>query len=503
MLNATGGSSRSTRTPCAVAGADARVVSPTHPPVRTAVSQASGPCGSGGVRGFEAGGAAVLAHGGVVAGAVVRVDERERLAGQIGKRDGAALRERVPFADGEHRALLAHDVAAHAVGGLAQNPSAISSSPAATSRTSTPVLSCRALHAQRRALARELGERRLRDVVRAGREPERERPGLTRRRGCGRRPPRPRPRAPPPRRGSSTARPASESSTRCGVRSSSRTPSWRSSRAICWLSAGWVMCSRRPRARSAAPPRAPRTAAAGAGRAHARSLLPPRKRNGRRTPPRPRVVAVRASSCSSRSCSRRLRRRSSRRCSSRATTPAPAPTRRASPGRRTPARGPATAPTSRRSSPSPSAGSSRVPEADADPPLAMLRLDAGAAKPIVHASPVRRRARRGRDARRTRDRRDRADPRRRRRHRTHPRLGRLRHPLRRHGPPARRVLPARADPEHPGRARRARPRAAHAPRAASGSRPAAKCSARSSPRPPTRPGWRASATRSGSSTEHL
>jgi hypothetical protein len=38
----------------------------------------------------------------------------------------------------------------------------------------------------------------------------------------------------------------------------------------------------------------------------------------------------------------------------------------------------------------PARGLARVPETDASPPLAMLRLDAGAAEPIVHASPVRR-----------------------------------------------------------------------------------------------------------------
>jgi hypothetical protein len=38
----------------------------------------------------------------------------------------------------------------------------------------------------------------------------------------------------------------------------------------------------------------------------------------------------------------------------------------------------------------PARGVTRVPETDASPPLAMLRLDAGTAEPIVHASPVRR-----------------------------------------------------------------------------------------------------------------
>jgi hypothetical protein len=39
----------------------------------------------------------------------------------------------------------------------------------------------------------------------------------------------------------------------------------------------------------------------------------------------------------------------------------------------------------------PARGVIRVPEADRTPPLALLRLDAGAAAPIVHDSPVRRR----------------------------------------------------------------------------------------------------------------
>jgi hypothetical protein len=39
----------------------------------------------------------------------------------------------------------------------------------------------------------------------------------------------------------------------------------------------------------------------------------------------------------------------------------------------------------------PAAGVIRVPESDRTPPLAMLRLDAGAKSPIVHDSPVRRR----------------------------------------------------------------------------------------------------------------
>jgi hypothetical protein len=39
----------------------------------------------------------------------------------------------------------------------------------------------------------------------------------------------------------------------------------------------------------------------------------------------------------------------------------------------------------------PAPGVIRVPEADRTPPLAMLRLDAGAAAPVVHDSPVRRR----------------------------------------------------------------------------------------------------------------
>jgi hypothetical protein len=38
----------------------------------------------------------------------------------------------------------------------------------------------------------------------------------------------------------------------------------------------------------------------------------------------------------------------------------------------------------------PARGLTRVPEIDRSPPLAMLRLDAGASQPIVHASPVRR-----------------------------------------------------------------------------------------------------------------
>lgn len=38
----------------------------------------------------------------------------------------------------------------------------------------------------------------------------------------------------------------------------------------------------------------------------------------------------------------------------------------------------------------PARGLIRVPETDPSPPLAMLRLDAGAAEPVVHASPVRR-----------------------------------------------------------------------------------------------------------------
>ena len=38
----------------------------------------------------------------------------------------------------------------------------------------------------------------------------------------------------------------------------------------------------------------------------------------------------------------------------------------------------------------PARGLVRVPETDRTPPLAMLRLDAGAAEPVVHASPVRR-----------------------------------------------------------------------------------------------------------------
>lgn len=39
----------------------------------------------------------------------------------------------------------------------------------------------------------------------------------------------------------------------------------------------------------------------------------------------------------------------------------------------------------------PARGVVRVPESDRTPPLAMLRLDAGAAAPVVHDSPVRRR----------------------------------------------------------------------------------------------------------------
>ena len=56
-----GGSRCRSRTPRAVAGADACVVSPTHPPVRTAVSQRQRAVREGRRARFEAGGTAVRA----------------------------------------------------------------------------------------------------------------------------------------------------------------------------------------------------------------------------------------------------------------------------------------------------------------------------------------------------------------------------------------------------------------------------------------------------------
>ena len=70
------------------------------------------------------------------------VDEREGLLGQVGKGDGAGLGERVPFADGQHRALFADDVAAHAVHGLRAESERDLQLARGHQPTSTPVLSC-------------------------------------------------------------------------------------------------------------------------------------------------------------------------------------------------------------------------------------------------------------------------------------------------------------------------------------------------------------------------
>ena len=148
----------------------------------------------------------------------------------------------------------------------------------------------------------------------------------------------------------------------------------------------------------------------------------------------------------------------------------------------------------------PARGPFEVPKTDRSPPLAMLRLEAGASQPIVHASPVRRPRRPTVTLVRPaftataliRD----ADG----------GTGRIRVSVvyatrcddtdRQHAA----FFPPGADPEHPGRPRRARPGAAHAPSAGPVPGRSARCSGRSSPRPPTPPGLKASATRSGSPT---
>ena len=112
-------------------------------------------------------------HRGVVARAVGRVDERERVvararASETEPRAG----ERMVVADRANTARSSRRLRLHDAGaGCGQKPSATSSSPAATSRTSTPVLSSRA---PTRTSGRSSANRRepLREVVGARGEAE-------------------------------------------------------------------------------------------------------------------------------------------------------------------------------------------------------------------------------------------------------------------------------------------------------------------------------------------
>ena len=187
--------------------------------------------------------AAALAHGGVVARAVGLVDERERVVAELREGYRAAPGERMVVADAQHGALVEQVLLHDAVAGLravAERDLELASGDQPHEHAGV-VLAGDDAHV--RARLRQPGEEPLREVVGARGEPESQLP-----------------RAPPAcsratassasvaataaRAWGSTSLPAADSATERDVRSSSVTPSCPSKRWICWLSVGWVMCSR-------------------------------------------------------------------------------------------------------------------------------------------------------------------------------------------------------------------------------------------------------------------
>ena len=127
---------------------------------------------------LEAGGAAALDHGAVVAGAVAGVDQRERLAGELGERDARPPGQGMVARHRHHRRLVAQRLALDARARLGAEPDR-EVEPAVGDLLGERAGAVLARpHPHRGTAAGELGQERLGDVVGAGREAEPQLAGL-------------------------------------------------------------------------------------------------------------------------------------------------------------------------------------------------------------------------------------------------------------------------------------------------------------------------------------